>query len=503
MTETKFDSFCGKISAKWQRFIDFIYEKFTLAESTLTSSHKINTSIIAILCVFIFVFMLFVNSKTPLILDDYPYNFIFLEEDEFPPDFEESVSDSEFFVTGEKITSINDIIKSMTAHYKTMNGRVVLHFIVQLMMLIGKPVFNVLNSFMYVIFLLLVYKHCIGKAKKSNNAVLFVLICVCIWTFNTSWGQFFVWMDGSINYLWSAVIRLTVLLAFRLYADDGKQKRPVLKTIFIVIGCAIAGATNENTSAAFIGMICLFMIYYRVKKFKIPAWSFLGLISALAGFAFMCLAPGNSKRTDSLTNSLLSRIINIPMKAIFSFSVFLAIFLILAMLLYLNSRKDKNYKISIGVIYIIGAFGGAFVMIAASYFPERAWFGLKNLCIIAVGCLVYQLKLTPVIYRQITLIAAVFWSVWAAISCAHFTRDAINIMNQHNERIEHIEEQKRLGNFDVYLAQIESKDERSPFYQYEWISAKDDKWQNKAMAKYYGLNSITLLNDQESDQWLE
>lgn len=472
---------------KWQKCIQTAVNKFTGFENTLNNKSSINTAVIAVVCLISFGLMCLVNFATPFALDDFAYHYIFQESS--------SVLDgSDVSVIGERVSSVADIITSMQAHYKTTNGRVVIHFLVQLMILLGKPVFNVINSAVYVLTMLLIYKHCTGKSRKNNSAVLFLIICLSVWTFSPNWGMTTIWLDGSVNYLWGSAIRLAALLPFRLYADDGAQKHSLIKTPLIFIACAIAGATNENTSAAFIGMIFLFCVYYKIKKFKLPAWSVCGFFGALLGFAFMVLAPGNSKRIDVWSeenNSVLSRITNIPANAVLYLSVFAGAFVILSLILYTYKEKIKDYKTGIFFIYLVASVAGALVMIAVPYFPYRAWFGLKIMALIAVGGLLYQLKSAPAIFRQILLIGVVFWSVWASMSYAHMYRDASGVMAQYNERVEYIREQKELGNYDLTLPLIEAEDERSPLYGFADLGKDKNSWTNLTKAKYYGLNSIT------------
>ena len=482
MREKNLDSICGCFSEKWNRLIDRVYNLFACAEEKIAAGNRLNIAIIAALCAVSFALMYFLNINTPLIADDFSYAFIFENNGSI---FNEAIGE-------ERVTCVGDIVTSMRAHYYVMNGRVLLHFLVQLFLLIGKPVFNILNSVVYVAVMLLMYKHCIGREEKCHSAVLFLAICLSVWTFAPAWGMTTLWLTGSINYLWGTAIRLAALLPFRLYADNGEDRHPALKAVCMFAACALAGATNENTGAAFIGMTALFMIYYRVKKFKVPVWSFSGITGALLGFAFMCLAPGNFLRNENWNgNSLMQRITNIPANAILSFSVFVCVFIIMSFLLYNYNKDKKNYKIGIGFIYMLGAFGGAAVMLAVSAFPERAWFGLKIAAVIAVGNLIYQMNLTPKTFRQILLIGVIFWSVWASMSYIHAAQDGMRVMNENNSREEYIEEQKALGNYDLFLENIDSEDKHSPMYKMPDLNGSPDGWRNTSKSQYYGINSIT------------
>ena len=54
------------------------------------------------------------------------------------------------------------------------------------------------------------------------------------------------WASGSVNYLWSSVIRLAALLPFRLWADKQHFAVPQVLIAFIMLPLSLlAGATNE------------------------------------------------------------------------------------------------------------------------------------------------------------------------------------------------------------------------------------------------------------------
>lgn len=490
--DSKFDVTFEKISEKTKDFLHKIYNSFSNVEIQFKDKNKLNIAVIAIICAIIFVGMYFLNINTPLAADDFPYRYIFTEQQEDS----KYVIDGDFFFIGEKVSSVKDIFESMRVHYSTMNGRVVIHSLVQLMLYLGKPVFNIANSFVYVAVMLLIYRHCVGKRKK-NSAVLFGLICLSAWTFLPNWGMTSVWLCGSVNYLWGSCIRLIALLPFRLYADDGTENHSALKIPFVFVLSFLAGATNENSSAAFIGMVALFMIYYRIKNFKLHLWSIFGFIGSLGGFAFMCLAGGNSKRIvegNETGNNLISRIIGIPGRMVMNFSVFIAVFIIISLVLYFTSKKETKVTYMVGLIYLIGAFGGAVVMLASPLFPDRAWFGLIVMCIVSVGNLAYQTRKSPALVRQIMVIGLVFWSMWGMMSYIVTAKDARNVMAQYNSRVEYIEQQKAAGNLDVVVDSIETENEHSPLYKLTDLGQKENGWQRVTKAKYYEINSLNRKN---------
>ena len=57
-------------------------------------------------------------------------------------------------------------------------------------------------------------------------------------------------------------------------------------------------------------------------------------------------------------------------------------------------------------------------------------------------------------------------------------------------RVDYIEEQKAEGNLNVVVSPITPKTAYNPLYGLEDISSDPDHWENTAVVKYFGLESI-------------
>ena len=456
------------------------HTKLSDSAGRLDKNNKLHLAVICLACVIFLVLAFIMNSMTHLALDDFAYNFVIVDNTEST-----TVLD-----TGDRLDSIGDIVDSMKVHHRTVNGRIVLHFIVQLMLLWGKPVFNVFNSVMMVLLVILIYLHCKGTNKR-HSAPLFLGFAFALWCFIPYISQTVFWLDGSINYLWGSVFRLIALLPFRIYYDSGKLSHQVLWFLPIQVMCAVAGSSNENMSAAFIGVAILYVILYRIKGFKIPVWSIVGILVSFAGYLFMMLTPAVLVRLEKNTQTTpLKYIVIVLSNVAIRLIPYIAVALILAYILYMFKAKEKN-SFALPAVYMLGALAGALVMLLSTFFPERAWFGIVVMAIISVGMLVYQLILRDyAIVRNIILIGVICWSMWCSVSYARGAYDAILIDRKFDAREAYIEEQKKLGNYDLVLNPISTGEERSPHYGILDVEADPEHPRNKAMAKYYGLNSV-------------
>ena len=466
-----------KFSSNLSKTVSFLERSF----DSFDKSSKKNLLLICILSVIILGIMYVFNYLTPLAADDFNYHFLY---------WDNCTADT-------RISSVHDIYTSMVYHYNNINGRILLHSIVEFFALIGKQYFNVVNSVMYLALTLLIYKHCKGAGKGNHNAILFLAINIFIWLFTSAWGQTTVWMDGSVNYLWGSVIRLAALLPYRLYCDDScRIKNKWYTAVFMLFYSFFAGATNENTGAALIGMMFLFIVLYKFRGQKLPAWSFTGFFGALIGFAFMVLSPATFSRAEQEAadgESFISRLVNIPGLSLLKLSALAAVYVIAAYIIYVYAKKaDTKKNITVSFIYIIGVFGGIYSMLFIAFFPERAWFGMTVLMITAVGNLLFQTKELSPVFRRVTAIAAMFCCLYCSMSLVLALKDSYRVHEAYTERTEYIEVQKVNGNYCLEVEKITAQNEHSPLYGVADLDMLDTEyWANQSKAAYYGLKSIT------------
>lgn len=277
----------------------------------------------ALIMIAAFVILLIINLHVDYTSDDFRYRFIYDTPGNPLP-------------TTKKISSFWDVIISMINHWKLCNGRVVAHGLLQMVMPFGKLFFRIFNSLVYVSLGFLIYKHSV-YGKKSNLSLL-VLVYIGMWFFLPQFGLSVMWASGAANYLWCAAIMLSFMLPYRMYAANGADsvkdswKSAVLMGLFGLF----AGCTNENTGGGVVLICTLFILFYKIKGFKIPKWSWIGVITAVCGVVLLLAAPGNY-RIDSKASfaEILIRFKDVIAKTetlAFWLFVIIAVVLILALL---------------------------------------------------------------------------------------------------------------------------------------------------------------------------
>lgn len=368
------------------------------------------------LCIFISILLL--NILTPYIADDYGYMF--------------------YFGAGypRYIHSLSDLIGSQYNHYNMWGGRVIGHGIAQVLLRLHPWVASFLNSVVYMLFSMLIYRHIVGKNKGS--LLLYILVNLFIWFFIPSLGDTLLWITGSANYLWCTTIILAFLYLYRLDIDN--RNGWIYKVFFFflsLIGGIVAGCTNENTVAGLIVMLILLIFRYYVVNKAIPVWYITGFVSVCIGYLFLVLAPGNSQRASINLSVfiLLKRFVEISAMLVMSYGWLL----VLAIgLLFADKRfhtiKYLRLLLELPCIYVIGALISTYVMLASPQFPERSWFGIVVFFVIAIGILLENNKTLFHSLIPILRVACVIGVIGFLFSYLLALRDIDSVRKQIVER---------------------------------------------------------------------
>jgi len=445
------------------------------------AGHKVFFFTFSAALIFICIYVL--NHLTPLLADDYCYSFLLGTED--------------------RLTNFGDIFKSLTAQYTNTGGRVVGHFFAQLFLMLDKSIFNIANSLIYVLFLFLIYFHI--NAYKKINVGLFIFVSFSVWYFTPAFGESVLWLTGACNYLWCSTFILLFLLPYRLYSANPERFKfnAVLTVLFSLFGI-IAGCTNENTGGAMIVAVCLFFLYCKRNKIKIPMWSIFGFCTALTGYLFLMAAPGNYVRATTVENAsahgslggVLFRVMMIAKDLYVNmYFIFFIIMLLTIIYLYLNKEKNITTTLLTVGLYIIVSLSGVFcvILMPGSGIPQRAWFGAMAFMYIAVGLIFNALNKSK-LELQIKRCFLVFLIIPLGIGYFEALADAVYINSFIAKRTEYVLDQKSKGILDVEVERITAKNEHNPRFTYDDIQ-NEGFYGNIAFCKYHNINSIRSVKE--------
>ena len=406
--------------------------------------------LLILLTIFILIFIL--NCLTPHLLDDFFYSLK--------------------FGTSEKITSLFDIINFQKEHYLNWGGRVLAHSIAQVFLIQPKIIFNILNSFMFIIEGLLIYK-LVFKQEKNN--MYLILIYLLLWFINPVFGQINLWLVGSCNYLWTTCI---LLFYFYLFTKNNNNKT---EKFILIIFSFLAGLCNENSSLAIIIMTILYscFIYKKIDKVKISC-----ILFSIIVYIFLIIAPGNFSRVgDGNILSIINTVIlNFQQKYVY----LLIIFIIFSMLIILLNKKFKNKMV---IIYLIGLFVSIFSLIIVPISYLRNFYFAIVLVIICLTIITKELH-KKTMKGVICLLLVVF-----VIQYSFTLNDYIKFYNFYTKRYIDL---KYASAHDIKTIKLEtyfSKNSKIPISVDELdLQKSPDKFPNFELSNYYGVDKIIGYN---------
>ncbi|WP_195431063.1 DUF6056 family protein [Morganella morganii] len=217
----------------------------------------LNNKKILLLIISYFLFSLFLlNLFTPLQSDDYGYS----------------------------LMGFN--IEKHLHHYLTWSGRLVADFTSPLLLHIKpKIVQSIIQTIGVFILLVVIVSH-----SNRNKTFLLSFISIVFFISHPSFAQSNLWIVGSANYLWTAII-----YSFFIYGIIKSYNTGIFPKWLYFIS-PLAGCTNENASLAIIGFLLLIIGVDFIYKNKIDKKYLILFILLCIGASILILSPGNTSR---------------------------------------------------------------------------------------------------------------------------------------------------------------------------------------------------------------
>lgn len=416
----------------------------------------------------IFFVMLVCNFLTKFLADDFAYLFSFAD--------------------GRPIKHLSQIIPSMAAHAKSMNGRLTAHSLVQLFVIFPTWVFDVVNALMCVCLVWGIES--LSRGQWKRNPFMAVTIFCGIWFFLPSFGQVMLWQDGAINYLWSVGFTVLLLhLMARACLYDTLPRTAWGKLGMLALSY-VAGSYLESTSIAVIACMILFLAVRRLYfKKPIPLLLIAALVIAMIGYVGIYLAPAQwqNKSAEWSLNVLIHNLV-CAVNMYRNFGALAVVFGIL--MVFCLTEKCDTTRILLACILACGSLTANFIHIAASYYPERSAVAVAVL-LLAADAVLMRLVLANTRFRTVAACLMVtmilvfipeFFSGTEAIAVSY-------MQVRLNEK--HILECREQGIMDVEIYDFYKTSKYDPAYGGKYIDTEDaHSWPNNSMAAYYGVNSI-------------
>jgi len=381
----------------------------------------------------------------------------------------------------------------------------------------------VINSCLFFLSLLTftntVINNFVVRLDICEKSIISMIICIMLMGFNF-YGEIFFWYTGAMQY---SVALSLFFLGFSLivYSNKKGNKTIVPYIIGIVLGfCSMGG----NLAVAGIGCYVLFVysIYMYTKEKRIDIKSTAALIIMVVGALINVLAPGNYKRHDqidstgihifeSLKNSVY--MIDSRMQYLVRNTCFVALLIAIVLFGFLVSKKNSMCKkvLPYSVLGLATPLFGAFPIAlgySSSNLPERCAFMIDVSIIISF--LIFFISIggyliTIIINKESQDLFKVF--ICVIISTVFLLDgtglDKVTILKMNDQLVSgayrnHYEDY--VAFFDS-LSGHEGEDitisrasfpEDLDYYHNLSLNSNSTHWVNNAIAKYIGLNSISI-----------
>ncbi len=407
------------------------------------------------------------NANTNIAIDDFGYKYIFT-----------------FDIEKNRVHNLIDILNSMHAHYLKQNGRLLVNGLAQLFLINDdKLIFNIVNTLMLIVVILLVYLLAGKGLKKMSISGVFFLI-LSFWFLIPGPNHSLLWLTGSINYLWAMALALTFLWVYKKLSRMDKTLSVYMYPLLFVFGF-ISGFTHEVISVGISG--ALFFIH--IKKIKTIRPDLAWLISGFfLGTLILIIAPGNFVRLDNnseLTPGIMANLIH-RAAIFFAVKYYLAFMILLFSMVYLRYKKPAYLKLflkeqKIYLLSILISF--VFIILAGAYQP-RVFFGIAIFSILLLFKLFidfkhsFNSKTILLVLGLLTMLMIVEWKNTYTDLKYNYTEFKAAEVNWRNK------EQ------NVFPA-IDKKKNR--FVSFGMGGIDKDFWSNIVMSKYYQKDYLVFM----------
>lgn len=460
----------------------------------------------------VFVLFYLLNWLTPMAFgDDYLYTFIWQGHSMFTPLTEEAV----------RISSLKDVFVSQWSHYFTWSGRAVSHTLIQLFLWAGKPVFNLLNSFIAILLIAEIY-WCAHKGKVSLyfDSSSLCWISFALWAFTPGFSGVFLWISGACNYLWTAVFLLGFLLPYirKYYCfEEVMIANKYFKFLMFFLGM-IAGWSNENGICWIILVLFLFIFVNRNSSKK-ETWMFAGLAGLIIGYALLMFAPGNVARlhvelsrmnveTGTVLGWLKRELIGekLAMLSVVSFFQFLLWYFCLRSLYQLRQQALHNESLKkerkLAMILCFLSFCMTIMMFFSPRFPLRSSFP-GTIQLVIAGCILlriqgeYDIEIVKKNAKRFLFVVGLLYMVVTVPATLYGFYDYNSQIKSLIAYVQNSEEAKeKIITVQAIIPVSEALTNASGLHIPSFEMFEDENfWSNVAFSRYYGIKGIRMIKN--------
>jgi len=351
---------------------------------------NINIFSVIVLIIFIIV-MIYCGLNTFIINDDLPYSF--------------------FMRGNDRITNVFEIIRNQISDYLTINGRVIIHSVVQFLLIFGKTLYSVLTPIIIVI-TFIIMKKIIEKIsdKKINSSIIYILL-ILFFLLLKDFNYLIHWVAGGVNYIWT----FPLILGYTyFYLKNGIREKILFNSIVIFIFAML-----HEITLVYISVLLLvdFINEKIIKKSNLNHYNKY-IISLILGSLIIFLSPGNNGRIDMMYPwwnelSLIEKLVKTIPEVSINFlnlsniyNIIPLVFIIFFLVELKNSKLKNRYiyviiNLLLSVVSFITNSGWIYLLLAISLFFSVIIYNhsekrnKESIIFISFYAVVFSMILTP------------------------------------------------------------------------------------------------------------
>lgn len=428
-----------------------------------------------------------------------------------------SSDDMYYMLEVKQANSLWDLVKQQYGEYLSNSGRVVGQFNVRLSLAAGEIIFNIVNSFMFMALVFVMYANL--RRKKKYDIFVLLLIITFLWKFAVSFGQTMLWLCGACNYLWGSVFIVGFVAFYRHFLERAEVvKKQILLAVVTFFFGVLAGWCNENTSGGGLLLILIFGLNFWLQKKqegkrKIYPFMLTGIAGMMCGLLGMVTAPGVRNRSETMSEGEYTGLVGVlsrtykhtlTIRKLFFVVLVITVIAVIFLILQKQITKWKQVRTNETIIFVAVFLATCYALVIMPAVPvDRAFFGAGIFLFIA--CIQAVIDVSS----DETAIAAAKYSLvsilcmWLMFTYLDNLVNLARIYREENERIEIIMREKEdLEEGEVIVVPKYREAFENPYSIAHVTDLEEDPgyWINVFYETYYDVPAISALPREEWDE---
>ena len=424
-----------------------------------------------LLCVLVFLVVLGLTALTPMVSDDFAYCFSFAD--------------------WTRIRHVGQIIPSMAEHRNVTNGRVIVHGLVQLLLLLPRPVYCALNALNAVLLCVLIRRMIALPSRKQEMVILLFGICFFC-CFLPAFGENVLWLDGSLNYFWGLSCSLLFLFPFLMDYLALPHHESVFLSVMRIFLAFVFGTWSENASLVFLFLaVCLYLLQW-IKTRQFRLFPLFWIVAAMAGYVFLIAAPATAGRAGASSVSVIGYNFRVLFQAARDYLLWPLLIWAVLFALAVSCHVEKRLLIVSALLFVGALLAHLSYTFAAYFVPRHLCTTVFLLMLAAVLLLAGLCRVDRPVFSCVAL---------ACLSVLFLLQFPVGVLDV---AVSYHKQQLREQQIDTALAAGQRSVVLENYYPYtayavpfELSLSDPSVGPNINIADYYGLDSVLGLDAEE------